>query len=264
MKDKNIAAGQSWKFMFTGDQTKDPNNWNWLAKLVNKYFKNSKRDTFEWITKNLQYKMGAPEVIRITMLLNLFEAVVTPFTLNNAEPLKEPQFEKLFIFAFSWAMAGLCEAKERALFHKEILEFMKAPLPAIAPAKPGFEIDTVFDYWINPDKKDWQLWEASKWIQPKKLLFSQLLIPTMDSTRGDYLLECIAALPEKRSEERKENGINSTLIIGGPGTAKTSLIIMNSMKEDLTGKKNFKRINFSNATTPGNFQESIDGEVERK
>jgi hypothetical protein len=33
--------------------------------------------------------MGAPEVIRITMLLNLLEAVVTPFTLNNAEPLKE-------------------------------------------------------------------------------------------------------------------------------------------------------------------------------
>ena len=86
----------------------------------------------------------------------------------------------------------------------------------------------------------------------------------MDSTRGDYLLECIATLPEKKSEERKENGINSTLIIGGPGTAKTSLIIMNSMKEDPTGKKNFKRINFSNATTPGNFQESIDGEVERK
>ena len=53
MKDKNIAAGQSWKFMFTGDPAKDPNNWNWLSKLVTKYFKNPKRDTFEWITKSL-------------------------------------------------------------------------------------------------------------------------------------------------------------------------------------------------------------------
>jgi hypothetical protein len=40
---------------------------------------------------------------------------------------------------------------------------MKAPLPNIAPPKAGSEIETVFDYWFNPEKRDWQLWEAQKW-----------------------------------------------------------------------------------------------------
>lgn len=106
------------------------------------------------------------------------------------------------------------------------------------------------------------MWEAEKWNVPRKLNYSQLLIPTSDSTRAEYIIDLIAALPEKRSEARKENGINSTLLIGGPGTAKTSIVLMNSMKFDET--RSFKRINFSNATTPGNFQDSIESEVERK
>jgi dynein heavy chain len=138
-KEKSTQTGQSWKFMMTGDPYRDPTNWNWLAKFVTKYMKAPKRDCFEWITKHLQYKMGSPEVVRITMMLNLLHSVVEPFTLNGCEPLKEVQFEKLFVWAFAWAMAGLCEAKERALFHKEILEYFKAPLPPITPAKPGFE-----------------------------------------------------------------------------------------------------------------------------
>jgi dynein heavy chain len=85
----------------------------------------------------------------------------------------------------------------------------------------------------------------------------------MDSTRGEYILKKMASLPEKRSEARKENGITSTLIIGGPGTAKTSTILMYSMKFD-EKSQSFKRINFSFATSPGNFQDSIDGEVERR
>ena len=85
----------------------------------------------------------------------------------------------------------------------------------------------------------------------------------MDSTRGEDILKKMASLPEKRSEARKENGITSTLIIGGPGTAKTSTILMYSMKFD-EKSQSFKRINFSFATSPGNFQDSIDGEVERR
>jgi dynein heavy chain len=100
-------------------------------------------------------------------------------------------------------------------------------------------------------------------ISPKRIAFSQLLIPTMDSTRAEYIIDKIAHLPLKRSEKRNEYGHQHTLLVGGPGTAKTSVILMYTSKFD-TEKMLFKRINFSSATTPGNFQDSIEGEVERK
>jgi len=66
-----------------------------------------------------------------------------------------------------------------------------------------------------------------------------------------------------RHEKRKEHGVLSTLLVGGPGTAKTSVILMYTSKFN-KDQMLFKRINFSSATTPYNFQEAIDSEVERK
>jgi len=99
-------------------------------------------------------------------------------------------------------------------------------------------------------------------VKPKKLIFSQLLIPTPDSTRAEYIIEKMASMRDLRSEVRKETGCQSTLLVGGSGTAKTSIILMNSMK--FPAEKAFKRINFSYYTQPVNFQESIESEVEKK
>jgi dynein heavy chain len=66
-----------------------------------------------------------------------------------------------------------------------------------------------------------------------------------------------------RSVKRAEPGQQNTLLVGGPGTAKTSTIIMYTNKFDNT-KMLLKRINFSSATTPRNYQDSIEAEVEKK
>jgi dynein heavy chain len=94
-------------------------------------------------------------------------------------------------------------------------------------------------------------------------VFSQLLIPTADSTRAEYIISKISTLPIIRNSIRKEGGHLNTLLVGGPGTAKTSVILMYCSKFD-TDKMLLKRINFSSATTPYNFQESIEAEVEKK
>lgn len=91
-------------------------------------------------------------------MLNLLEATAKEFSATDVEALKEPQFEKLFVYAFAWGMAGLCDAKDRQIFHKEVLEFFKAPLPNTA--SHGNETETIFDYWFNPAKRDWELWSA--------------------------------------------------------------------------------------------------------
>jgi len=121
----------------------------------------------------------------------------------------------------------------------------------------------MFDYFVDPETRQWKMWVADSWTAPRRLLFSQLLIPTMDSTRTDFIMKSIGALPVEKSKLRKEYGLRNTLLVGGSGTAKTSIIIMYSRQFN-PAEMSFKRINFSSATEPINFQEAIESEVERK
>jgi dynein heavy chain len=66
-----------------------------------------------------------------------------------------------------------------------------------------------------------------------------------------------------RSDKRAEPGQQNTLLVGGPGTAKTSTILMYTNKFD-NSVMLLKRINFSSATTPRNYQDSIESEVEKR
>jgi len=111
--------------------------------------------------------------------------------------------------------------------------------------------ESIFDYYVDETTKEWRLWEAEAWTPPKKIAFSQLLIPTGDSTRAEYIMKNIADLPLMRHLKRNEISQRNSLLVGGPGTAKTSGILMfaNKFKEEQV----LKRINFSSATTPGNF-----------
>ena len=163
-------------------------------------------------------------------------------------------------------LLGLLEAssklRKEKKFHK-YLEGLGAPLPKISGQKMSVDKETVYDYYINQDSRDWCLWEADIWNPPKRFEFSQLLIPTSDSTRSDYIINKISKLPEIRSEIRKERGVKSSLIVGGTGTAKTSCALMYANKFN-QNEMLFKSINFSSATNPRMFQDAIDGEIEKK
>ena len=111
--------------------------------------------------------------------------------------------------------------------------------------------ETIYDYYVDESTKEWRIWEAESWVPPKKIAFSQLLIPTGDSTRAEYIMKQISTLPLFRHLKRNEISQRNTLLVGGPGTAKTSGIIMYSQK--CNEEQSFKRINFSSATLPGNF-----------
>ena len=153
----------------------------------------------------------------------------------------------------SWSIAGLFENEDREKFHRDFLE-KRSPqmLPQISAQKMTVDKETIFDYYVDPVNKSWVLWQAESWETPKKLSFSQLLIPTMDSTRAEFIIDKIAKLPEMRSKKRNEHGQLSTLLVGGPGTAKTSVILMYTGKFDAQNML-MKRVNFSDSTTPKNF-----------
>jgi len=143
------------------------------------------------------------------------------------------------------------ETEDREKFHA-LLAAKNAPLPQISASRMAVDKETVYDYKVDPVSKSWVIWEAETWIIPKRIAFSQLLIPTSDSTRAEFIIDKIARLPAIRDKNRGEPGFQHSLLVGGPGTAKTSVMLMYASKFDIT-KMLFKRINFSSFTTPANF-----------
>eukprot|EP00434_Breviolum_minutum_P020390 symbB.v1.2.017983.t1/scaffold1416.1/size119947/3 len=116
--------------------------------------------------------------------------------------------------------------------------------------------------WV-PDWTDktrpWKKWEPDEWKAPKVLNFSALLIPTMDSVRAEYILDIIA----KHDVTRTPPAFKSSMLVGAPGTAKTSTALMYTSKFSQDTMLS-KRMNLSSATQPLGFQKSIEGEIERK
>lgn len=219
----------------------------WCTELTEKYIE--KQDLFTTLEKEYHYVMPTPPVIRINQMLNLLTALLMKFV-QKQETVDKKTFEMLYVYCLSWAIAGLFETEDREKFHK-YLESRHAPLPPCKSTSGG-DKETVFDYFIDENTKAWKIWEAEVWNAPKRIQFSQLLIPTSDSTRAEYIIDKIAKLPLMRHDRRKEPGHLNTLLVGGPGTAKTSIVMMYTSKFD-NEVMMFKRINFSSATTPFNF-----------
>ena len=80
------------------------------------------------------------------------------------------------------------------------------------------ETDTIYEYLVSEEDLSWKHWRhmVPVWVYPKaeeKPKFAQLIIPTLDSVRFEKLLH-LSYIVDK-----------SSLLVGGAGTAKTSVIM---------------------------------------
>eukprot|EP01059_Diplonema_ambulator_P031435 TRINITY_DN5765_c0_g1_i5.p1 TRINITY_DN5765_c0_g1~~TRINITY_DN5765_c0_g1_i5.p1 ORF type:complete len:4657 (+),score=1802.33 TRINITY_DN5765_c0_g1_i5:140-14110(+) len=163
---------------------------------------------------------------------------------------------KVFWFCISWCFGGMLDhtGDGRLSFdHK---------LRGLTDELPGGEDETVFDFFVDFGFERWVPWRdvVAEWKYPgdDKLNFSTLFIPTTDSTRLDYLIQSF--FTEGRA----------LLLTGDSGTAKTVsiehfLFGMNKNK-DLENRDilTSKKINFSYATTPRLFYETVEELVEKR
>ena len=196
--------------------------------------------------------------IKITNTLSLMNGILK--SVPAGVKLSDVDYEKVVVYSLSWAVGGLYEAAERFQFH-DYLQSKNCPLPQNTKEK-----ETIFDYYINiqDNKVEYLLVKPELWkpSPDKAFKFSQLLLPTLDSFRVDYLINNVLSQPRPIHSTTAfvQNGV---LLIGGSGTAKTSSVLMWSQKFDPLVKL-FKRINFSSATSPGLFQASIEQECDNK
>ena len=121
----------------------------WLKECVQKFIDNASpkfSNLFTILEKDFTYVMPCPEVVRINQLLNLLTGLLD-VQIKEQKQLDLESFEKLFIYAMTWALAGLFERDDRNKFHK-ILEDIGAPLPQITSSGLNSEMETIFDYYV--------------------------------------------------------------------------------------------------------------------
>jgi len=226
-----------------------------VLKVLKKYFwnikviENSERIGFK------NQCMPIAQVLRATMTLNLLNGILLPYLTSKtaSKSFNEAEYELIILYSIIWGVAGIYEPKERQEFG-EFLREKGAPLPRL---KEG---ENLFDYYVNIDNNgtvEWKPIEAPQWKAPAKLEFAQLLLPTIDSSKSEKLIDWITKQPKSTISTR------SVLTIGGPGTAKTSSTLMYANKFNPTTML-FNRINFSSATQPHHFQAAIEAVCETK
>ena len=116
--------------------------------------------------------------------------------------------EKWFVFALIWSVGCTVESESRVEIEQIIREVMTGiPLTG-----------TVYDYYINPDRKDFQMWaenkvpkDETKFFKDKK--FHEIQVQTVDSVRNRYVVEALLGNPKSQ-----------ILLVGHSGVGKTSLV----------------------------------------
>ncbi|CAD7937238.1 unnamed protein product [Amoebophrya sp. A120] len=216
-------------------------------------------DLFDYFNRNIETVMPLNDSLVILNTLNMLSALLHTAVQAN-EVLPKEAYMRLCFFCIVWGFTGLCEPEERVKFYEKFCESVNVAKlkDCIPPCKEG---QTLFDYVPDMEQKHrpYIEWKPEEWKPPKKLIFSSLLIPTLDSTRAEYLMGVI----QNYQRVRLPAVYRSSLLCGGAGTAKTSTCLMYMARFNVETML-AKRINFSSATTPLGFQKTVEAEVERK
>ncbi|KAJ1525369.1 hypothetical protein ONE63_010185 [Megalurothrips usitatus] len=159
---------------------------------------------------------------------------------------------RLYVFALAWGMGALLELADRQKYDR----FLRDNLPQLdLPAASRHHPDaTVFDFVVSQTGK-WEHWSTMvpSYSYPELSTpdFGSIMVPIVDNVRINYLIHCIA---------RQERAV---LLIGEQGSAKTVMMksYMKSANPEVYLNRSF---NFSSATSPYQFQKTIESYVEKR
>ncbi len=205
-----------------------------------------------WVRRNTQYKMDVMDVHMITNLLALLKALLK--LRGEEDEYTEETFERLFLYAFTWSFGALLESDDR----KKLDTWLRKT--ASKGAMPEGKDTTVYDFYLQQDAgaddySQWVRWTAPEWKFPgESFTFSSCLIPTVETSRAFFLFDLMS-----------RNSDKPCLVIGSPGTAKTSIVEQYCRRlKNEDNKLIVKKSNFSFATVPGMFQEQMEADLEKK
>ncbi|XP_056113379.1 dynein axonemal heavy chain 10 [Rhinichthys klamathensis goyatoka] len=121
------------------------------------------------------------------------------------------------------------------------------------PGQIPVYLPTLYDFHFDGTQKKWVPWSSmvSKYIHSPDMKFIDILVPTVDTTRANWLLEQMVKV--KRP----------VVLVGESGTSKTATIqnFLSNLKTDTTI---MMAINFSSRTTSMDLQRTLEASVEKR
>lgn len=232
--------------------------------------------TYTWCTQNLTFSMRVLQSNIVYQMLNLLEGLVPPQIVEVEDPsasksvngdiddedekekveeiilFTQEHLHKIYVFSVIWGFGALLETQDRFRFDN----FIKTTFNEILdlPKHPNNKSSILFDFYVKHPGK-WELWDdlMTNYIYPDTATpdYSNILIPIVDNVRINYLIYCIA----KQGK--------AVLLLGEQGSAKTVMMkayMKNANPEQFMGRS----FNFSSATSPFQFQKTIESYVEKR
>ena len=230
----------------------DSNHQTFLRSLIDKWIGTSTPtdpgQCFDFLQRNTSEVMKEGRVGKISSFTQLFQGLTEEGSDSNFIGNNNKALERIFIYCLCWSVGALLEAEDRMKFDTWL---RKRDDSKIMPKVQ--EGETIYEYYVNSTTGEWEQWKPPQWTYPEgeKLDFSNLLVPTMDSTRAQHVIRTI----------HRQKG--PVLVVGAEGTAKTSTQLMFLAEQDPNSMLT-KRINFSSATTPGMAQYSIEADLDKR
>ena len=196
--------------------------------------------------KKTQCKELVPtsETACVINLCKLFDALCK--NLKKADDEEQEAFllyfEKWFVFCLIWSIGATVEEESR----REI-DYILRDIESMFPHQ-----NTVFEHYINTEKKDWSPWEEklqANW-KPVEKEFHKINVPTIDTVRNRFIVQTLL------------DNNSQVLLVGHSGVGKTVLI--DGILMTLDSLIHYFSISFSAGTTSEITQEIIETNFERR
>ncbi|KAJ1446978.1 dynein heavy chain and region D6 of dynein motor-domain-containing protein [Pelagophyceae sp. CCMP2097] len=206
---------------------------------------------FDFLASECTMPIQASRVGLVEATCALMDAVLQTAELSESRNDAAEELDRLVLFALSWGVAGLLEADDRRKWDAWL---RSGPAQAAANMpRDVAEGESIFEYSVNPETMEWERWAPEAFALESKDVddWSTVLVPTTETCRGVALMtHC----------QRRRTPV---LVAGGSGTAKSSTA--GAFFETFRPESMLlKKINFSNATTPGMFQAAVEGELDKQ
>ncbi|XP_011184312.3 dynein axonemal heavy chain 10 [Zeugodacus cucurbitae] len=214
-------------------------------------------------------KMVIPqtELNLVVQLCNMYDALLPVYTNVDDITMESPEaiiydqdsIECGFLQCVYNSLGATLIERDKPIFDEFLKRIAGFPTVADAPDKPasGGQLPnskpTLYEYFYSREKGCWIAWEwvVPQYVHDPEMKFSEILVPTVDSTRTNKTLALMSEI--KRP----------VLLVGEAGTSKTAMI--SQYLRNLNPDSNIiLNINFSSRTSSMDVQRTLEAAVEKR
>ncbi|KAL0019092.1 hypothetical protein WJX77_000912 [Trebouxia sp. C0004] len=228
-------------------------------ELLGKLWLDIVPEAVHFVRRHLKEPVTTVDNALVASCFSIMDALLKPYVRQEGqEPLSAEEVTQLkvalpsfLLFAITWSMGASCDKTGRIafdLFLKSKAAGVKAAKSAVWPSEK-----TIYDWCYSQETAGWVDWMATvpPYVPDPDAFFSQIIVPTSDTVRYNYLLK-ILALAGKH-----------VLLVGATGTGKT-LNITQQLTNGLPAEMVPVFLTFSARTSANQTQDIIDSKMDKR